>query len=336
MSIFKFWVALIIVVSYCSANSRFDFTKAVETKLFAKAGTTKDRFGVSVSIGARYAVVGASAASPTSTINSGASFIFTNFSRNVSVLSATATELFPIVSDPVPGESFGGSVALWGEILAVGTAQTDLLPGAVYIFMLSNDGQYVWNNIQAVVADDGVSGDGFGCSVAVSDLFLIVGASERNDLRGAAYVFAHMSDKWRQKAALVPRDSHDHQKFGYSVSLADNFAIIGAIGDKSVGPFAHGAAYIFVRRSYHSVAGIISWNWTEVGKVYAETITNLGNFGVSVSIARHTNFLSSSSVYTAVVGSDNDDAGGVLSAGSVHVYVIKHGNLNKVTVHFFI
>ncbi|WP_231933071.1 FG-GAP repeat protein [Botrimarina mediterranea] len=84
---------------------------------------------------------------------------------------------------------------------------------------------------------------GFGASAAVDDGIAIVGSTTGGYLNGAAYLFDAVTGQ--QLDVLTPDGSgFDRYRFGYSVDLGGNLALIGAPGDDDNGE-ASGSAYLF-------------------------------------------------------------------------------------------
>jgi ketosteroid isomerase-like protein len=98
------------------------------------------------------------------------------------------------------GDRFGSSVALAGDLLAVGAPGRDedgSWAGAVYVYRRDGDG---WNLAATLVAPDPTTGARFGVSVAFLDADrLTIGASghDGDDYgAGAAYLFERDGDTW--------------------------------------------------------------------------------------------------------------------------------------------
>ena len=80
-------------------------------------------------------------------------------------------------------------------------------------------------------ADDNQSNDEFGYSLNLSGSRLLVGApkADANGTdSGAAYIFEQNGSGWNQTAKLSPSGLSAGDEFGYSVSLANNLAFVGA------------------------------------------------------------------------------------------------------------
>lgn len=96
-------------------------------------------------------------------------------------------------------------------------------------------------------ASDGAAADEFGSSVAVYDSLLISG-SPRNNASvtdcGSAYIFRHNGTSWIEEQMLTALDAAIGDRFGYSVDIKGNVAIVGAPFDDDLGTNS-GSAYIF-------------------------------------------------------------------------------------------
>jgi hypothetical protein len=124
-----------------------------------------------------------------------------------------------------------------------GAPTTALAPqGAAYVFTCSGT-PCTWTQQQELIAADGVRGDEFGNTVALSGNTAVIGAPYRNSYQGAAYVFTCSGTPctWRQQQELTAADGARGDVFGYSVAVSGKTVIIGAIGANS----SQGAAYVF-------------------------------------------------------------------------------------------
>jgi hypothetical protein len=292
----------------------------------APHGVAKDFFGSSVSLYGSMAVVGAPGSSPEMNDFSGSVLMFTNITSNYSdYMVNRIVELYP--EAPTPREQFGQSVSAYGRVIAVGAPNHEI-KGAVYVYMQTNG---VWSLYQRITPNDGEPGDEFGLSVGAGDNYLIIGAPRHSQSRGAAYLYVRSSAQWRLKIVLQPDDLGDHFEFGYSVAISDTFALVGAPGDSTLGPYGHGAVYVFQRTSTDDSGSTSNsgslWTWTLIEKLYPLEPQDIGQFGISVAISRHGSFMTSNSVHTAVVGYQYDDSDYVENSGSVYVYYIRSGSV---------
>ena len=98
----------------------------------------------------------------------------------------------------------GDAVAVSGSTAVVGAEDTNSLTGAAYVFVRSGT---AWSQQAELTASDGVAGDTFGGSTAVSGSTAVVSAPTKNGRTGAAYVFVRSRGKWSQQAELTAPDA---------------------------------------------------------------------------------------------------------------------------------
>ncbi len=113
-------------------------------------------------------------------------------------------------------------------------------PGLITVLPLPTD-----HETAALSADDGADSDVFGIATAVSGTRALVGAHGADttaDGTGAAYLFDLVSGT--QQAKLVADDAAFGLLLGGAVALDGDLALVGAIGDNTLGSVA-GAAYLF-------------------------------------------------------------------------------------------
>ncbi|HNU43663.1 MAG TPA: FG-GAP repeat protein, partial [Phycisphaerae bacterium] len=101
-------------------------------------------------------------------------------------------------------------------------------------------------------------------------------------------------------AKLTAADAAASDRFGYSVAVSGDTAVIGAYGDDDGGSSA-GSAYVFVR------AG---GAWSQQAKLTAADAAQGDEFGYSVAVSGD----------TAVIGAYQDDHAGGTDAGSAYVF----------------
>ena len=187
------------------------------------------RFGNAVDIGKNTAVVG----SPyfTTAIPSGAVQVY---SRNASQQWLPSATLIP--SDGATSDEFGFDLQLRGDRLIIGAPQDDNM-GSAYIFDRAANGS--WTQAAKLTPSDGQIYDGFGRTVALGDGVAIAGVNRFG--AGGAYLFKETSPgNWEQFAKLASSDMQDGDRFGSSVSIWNNYALVGAQSSSQVG-----AAYLF-------------------------------------------------------------------------------------------
>jgi len=172
-----------------------------------------------------------------------------------------------------------------------------------------------WNQFQKLVASDRATFDFFGYSVSISSDYAIVGAYFKQSLSGSAYVFEKDGGgNWNQVQKLLSSDFNPFgDRFGYSVSINGDYAIVGAYADRddaAGGGFPHsdaGSAFIFERDSIG--------NWSQVQKIVASNRDDLGKFGSSVSI-------SGNYIVVGAFGDNTDalDANFIGAAGAAYIF----------------
>jgi len=100
---------------------------------------------------------------------------------------------------------------------------------------------------QKITASDAASNDLFGWSVSLSGDYAIVGA-RGNSGTGAAYIYTRNTSTggWVGEQKIQASDNASDDRFGYSVSLSGDYAIVGARNEDTGGSNA-GAVYIYTR-----------------------------------------------------------------------------------------
>lgn len=300
-------------------------------KIVASDREANDQFGYSVAISGDYAIVGASRESHNAAGGAylevaGSAYIFKNN-------AGTWEQVRKIVaSDRATGDAFGWSVAISEEFSIVGAfyesedatgGNTRTTAGSAYIYE-NNAGS--WTQLQKIVALDRTAYDVFGCSVAISGDYIIVGAYGEDATAGipeagAAYIFKNNTGTWTQLQKIVAPDRGLNDYFGYSVAISGNNIIVGAYweDEDATGGNSHenaGSAYIF------STNG---GTWSLAQKIVASDRWFYDNFGLSVSISGN----------YAIVGANQeteDAIGGntLTSSGSAYIFKNNAGTWSQV------
>jgi hypothetical protein len=132
-----------------------------------------------------------------------------------------------------------------------------------------------WSQDVTLTLSSGLTGDYLGYSVALSGDTAIVGAYGTNRGTGAAYVFTRSGPIWSQAATLTASDGALGNRFGYSVALSGDTAIVGAYGRNS----GTGAAYVFTR------SGTV---WSQTATLTASGGAVMDRLGYSVALSGDT------------------------------------------------
>jgi hypothetical protein len=173
-------------------------------------------FGVSVSLEQDTAVVGAP--------NEGAAYVF---QRSGETWSRT-TKLSPL--EPQEGNEFGISVALSGDVIAVGadlhdetTAGFDA--GAVYTYVRGAGG---WPEQESAVLYPEAMKDGaaFGFRLSLSNGSLMVSAPY-GDPGNTVYPFVREGSGFSPRSLLAPNDLVIGDSFGMAVTIHDQSVLVG-------------------------------------------------------------------------------------------------------------
>ena len=147
-----------------------------------------------------------------------------------------------------------------------------------------------WIQSAKLTASDGIAGDQFGWSVAVSGNTIVVGAYKAavggKAEQGAAYVFVQPGAGWagglNQSAKLIASDGVAGDWLGWSVSISGDTIVVGASKATIGGQPRCGVAYVFVKPS-----GGWTGNLNQDAKLVANVIAE-DRFGWSVSISGDT------------------------------------------------
>ena len=197
---------------------------AIEQTAYLKASNTKCcvQFGYSAGISGNTIVVGARVEDSKGN-ESGAAYVFRNEGKG------WLEEGYLKASNVQAGDNFGHTVAISGDLIAVGAPLEDsnatgvggnqadnssVNSGAVYIFQRSDS---EWHQTAYIKASNAQAEDQFGYSVAISGDTLVVGApnqdggvsgvnGDESDFgkinSGAAYVFTKSGNSWIQNSSI--------------------------------------------------------------------------------------------------------------------------------------
>ena len=205
---------------------------------------------------------------------------------------------------------FGTSLAMDGDVMLVGAQFADMTRGAAWVYRRAGA---AWMEEAKLVAADGAGpmgmlgvGDQFGGSVALDGDVALVGAHTDDDKgyeAGTAFVFRRVAGSWVQEAKLTASDGQGTQslwdeadKFGWSVALDGDYALVGAPGDDDLGSES-GSVYVF-----QYTGGL----WVEQTKLVAPDGVSTDRLGYSLDLDGD----------TAVVGAIGRDDLGTNSGGA--------------------
>lgn len=257
-----------------------------------------DKFGQSVSINGDYVVVGAylhdrDANNQDNKDNAGAAFIFKRAANGV---WSEVTKL--VAPNRKVNDWFGWSVAISGNYVVVGAVnededinETNFIDGSGSAYVFENSGNDSWNFVKKITASERNSFDSFGHSVAIDGNHIVVGAYQEDEDTtnsntvsdaGAAYIFERNNGGvWSQTSKIVPTNRKSGDWFAYSVSIKNDFVLVGAFQEdedenNSNTMASAGAAYVFQKNGT---------SWTQKHKLVAFDRLTQDRFGISVSIS---------------------------------------------------
>jgi len=274
----------------------YDGSDWIETAtLLGNDAFRRDEFGYSVSLDGDRALIGARYDDDHGSA-SGSVYVF-ELSGGSWGQTAKLTQ-----GNAASSDQFGISVSLDGDRALVGAFNNDdnaSNSGSAYVFEF-NGGS--WGQTAKLNASDGALNDLFGYSVSLSGGQALVGSYQDDDNgseSGSAYIFKLNGGSWGQTAKLIATDAAANDRFGYSVSLFNNRALIGAYQDDDNGNNS-GSAYVFKRN-----AGV----WEQTAKLTATDGAAHDQFGYSVSITSD----------RALIGAHFDDDNGN-NSGSAYIF----------------
>jgi len=255
-------------------------------KLLPGDGYTNDEFGLSVAISGSTAICGSWRDDDNAT-NSGSAYLFD---------AATGTQLAKLLpEDGTRGDQFGASVAISGGIAIVGASHDDdngFESGSAYLFDAATGAE-----LTKLMAADGSTFDLFGYAVSISGTTAIVGAPNDDDNGGSGSAYLFDTTTGAQVAKLLPGDGALDDRFGNSVAISGDIAIVGSVFDDDNGSKS-GSAYLF-----DATTG------AQLIKLLPNDGANDDEFGISVAISGP----------TALVGTFHDDDNGS-NSGSAYLF----------------
>jgi len=213
-----------------------------QAKLVAGGGVPPDSFPFAVAISGDVVVLGAELKNVSPNQDQGTAFVF---ERNGGIWTERADL---DTGDGAAEDAFGSAVALSGEFALMG-APFDYVAGvrrgSAYVFKRIS-GHWV---LQAkLVADAGSQDDMFGFAVAINGDFALVGAPDADRAsglnQGSAFLFRREGSSWNLLGRVVANDGNGNDRFGASVALSANHAMIGAPRNED-----NGSVYVFERGS---------------------------------------------------------------------------------------
>lgn len=257
-----------------------------QAKLTARDSDTPHLFGASVALSGDIALIGAPGdIDHTPFQGTGNAYIFVRRGRVWSQQAKLDS------GDGASRDQFGYSVALDGQTALVGAPGANNAAGSAYVFVRDSQS---WVRQKKLPDDEGLPGDQFGHSVALSGNTALIGAPGYE----IAYVFVRDSTLWLLQDTLFDGIGFANA-FGWSVALSGDTALVGAPSANN----AAGSAYVFVRNSVTS-------SWHPQDTLSASNGLGGDYFGYSVAVSGD----------TAVIGAPFADTRAGNDAGSAYVF----------------
>ena len=188
------------------------------------------------------------------------------------------TEQFS-AADGSGGDWFGTSVAVHGDLLAIGARLDDQIlsnSGSVYLYSKSASGEYELE--QKLIAPEQLDFAEFGRAIEMSGEWLAVSElrAETNGLQtGLVHLYRRQADEWIPAQQLVAKEVSENDGFGISLDLDGDRLAVGSCYKDTAG-IDEGGAYMFENRG-----GI----WYQISRVSREQGQSGDLFGWSVAIA---------------------------------------------------
>ena len=217
----------------------------------------RKKFGHAVAISGDYAIIGAPGYidSRGRYPDMGAAYIFERQSNGTWIekqkIQGHDTEAY---------NSFGESVAISGDYAIIGAPSNKVnyslnIFGCAYIFKRNSSGS--WSETAQLqngsdASESNGSGGKFGYCVGINGNYAIIGAPEVDgpegvEKFGCAYIFEHQGNEIWSEKQILRKSGRDvfHARFGRSVGISSDYAIVGAPGTDENGFDSTGSAYIF-------------------------------------------------------------------------------------------
>lgn len=287
-------------------------------KLVASDGADNDQFGSTVDINDNRLIVGAFQDDDAGE-QSGSAYVY-HYEGDAWVQEQKLT-----ATDAMAWDKFGTSVTIAGSNVLVGAPYDSLnddetTTGSAYFFHHNGT---TWEEVQKL-SDNTVTNHSYiGHSVALLGNNAIVGGYGANTGpnfygSGGAYIYQfdttdpnYPNGMYELKQKLHPSDGVRGERFGFSVDIISNYAIVGAPWSEFDAAIAStdkkGSAYIY---RYNDT------DWIEMQKLAASDSAAGDELGYSVAI---------SSDFALVGAPFNDDVTEGVNAGSAYIYKTPKG-----------
>ncbi|WP_093144894.1 T9SS type A sorting domain-containing protein [Ulvibacter litoralis] len=219
-------------------------------------------YGGGVKISEDYLVVAAGRADVDGVIRAGALYVYDNINDNweldTKIVASDLTNDAKLGMNPT-------SLAIQGNTIIAGAPGENGWIGSVYIF---TEVAGVWEETQKITNPASQQDAAFGIGVSISGDYLLIGAQNVDQRKGAAYIYVkNSSGMFEYEQTITASDRLDENFFGSSVSISGDQLIVGAYGADS----EQGSAYVFEKDNQGT--------WTETQKLNGNPSTEATHFG---------------------------------------------------------
>lgn len=272
-------------------------------KLLASDGVIDDNFGQYLSISGNVIAVTAPARDESFT-NTGSIYVFEKSGANW----VNATQNAKLISSDITAYDYlGVDLCIDGDYILAGAYhdfQGGSYTGSAYMFHKSGSAWHDTTEVAKFIASDAGADDRFGFAVGLSGDRFIIGAQWNDDLgvsSGSAYLFEKPIGDWTdttETAKILPATvmSSTYDKYGYSVDIDGNTAVVGSIG------YNQNAGRAFVYEFDGNA-------WSRIAELHASNETVNYQFGYSVAIENDIIYIGAPAA-----------AGHYTSDGAIYVY----------------
>mmetsp|Transcript_18558 Transcript_18558/g.32645 ORF Transcript_18558/g.32645 Transcript_18558/m.32645 type:complete len:1114 (+) Transcript_18558:41-3382(+) len=175
--------------------------------------------------------------------------------QRIHILNKTMNGGFGIVQQ-IDVDFQPGSIAIFGDVMVVGSNWETLETGAAYIYERNSLG--LWDQMQRIVPADSRQDAEFGFHVDIYKDIVVIGAyQDREGKIGSVYIYRQKDSHWALERKLTPPDDGKITNFGIAIAIRGNRI---AVGDYSYNEPKKGAVWVY---EYDSS----SKNWTELSDV---------------------------------------------------------------------
>lgn len=280
---------------------RFDGNSLIfQERLTAPIPGAYDGFGSAVAISENRAVIGAYLADRAGGIDTGTAYVYER---------AGGAWLLRQEITPTTGAShdfFGASVAMAGDSILIGARGADVAKqddaGAAYLFKFTGPS---WVEQTKFIASEATKDAQLGVSVSLSGNDAMIGAYQAREMgmaaAGAAYSFDVSAGTEARLTKLAPVIAAPQERFGISLSVFNDTALIGTYPSDGAGNATQGTAYVCLRDK---------GAWSAPQRLSALEILLGARLGSSVAL----------SAETALVAAPNAITPGQGAAGAVYLF----------------